>query len=42
MNVSDEAGSSSKWEKSFSNIYSTLLLCVKPSSKSTFVQSSSR
>ena len=31
-----------EWKKSFSKIYSTLLFCIKTSSKSTFVQSSNR
>ena len=42
MNVGEEAGSAIKWEKTFPNIYSTLLFCVKSSSKNTFVQSSNR
>ena len=31
-----------EWKKSFSKIYSTLLFCIKPSLKSTFVQSSNQ
>ena len=50
MNVTEEAGKNSdagriktiEWKKSFSKIYSTLLFCIKPSSKSTSVQFSNR
>ena len=51
MNVAEEAGkktltldelSAAEWKKSFTKIYSTLLFCIKSSSKSTFVQSSNR
>ena len=51
MNVTEEAGkkllilcklSAIEWKKRFSKIYSTLLFCIKPSLKSTFVRSSNQ